>query len=217
MIRGKKSGFTLVEMLVVISIIATLAAMTAVATKTITEKRTIKLVEAQMRQIESAIVDYKAKLGFYPQDNGNQGNASWTALSPLFYELTGTVPGPSSGIPTGDYGSVLGNDTISAVALQGVFGRRGFANSSDQTRKNFFPSMLPFNFKEVTIGLENVKLLVVPAKGRENFSGPTDKEINPWRYNSSNPTNNIGSFDLWAELKFQNRTVIVGNWKRRQQ
>ena len=215
--RGDKSGFTLVEMLVVISIIATLAAMTAVAAKTITEKRTIKLVEAQMRQIESAVVDYKTKLGFYPPDNGNQGNATWTALSPLFYELTGTVTVPRGGIPTGDYSSVLGNDTITAGALQGVFGRKGLANSSEQTRKNFFPSMLPFHFKEVTVGLENVKLLVVPAKGRESFSGPADKEINPWRYNSSSPTNNTGSFDLWAELKFQNRTVIVGNWKRRQQ
>ena len=45
-----RAAFTLVEMLIVISIIATLAAMTAVATKTITEKRTIKLVEAQMRE-----------------------------------------------------------------------------------------------------------------------------------------------------------------------
>lgn len=217
MIRGKKSGFTLVEMLVVISIIATLAAMTAVATKTITEKRTIKLVEAQMRQIESAIVDYKAKLGFYPQDNGSPGNINWTAVSPLFYELTGTVPVLIGGIPTGDYRSVLGNDFITSIALANAFSRAGLANSSDQSRKNFFPSMLPFHFKEVLAGGEMVKLLVVPAVGPVKFSNSTEKEINPWRYNSSYPTNNIGSFDLWAELKFQNRTVIVGNWKRRQQ
>ena len=28
--------------------------------------------------------------------------------------------------------------------------------------------------------------------------------------------NNPGSFDLWAEITFQNKTVVVGNWKRRQ-
>ena len=72
MSRKSESAFTLVEMLIVISIIATLAAMTAVATKTITEKRTIKLVEAQMRQVESAILDYKTKFGFYPPDNGER-------------------------------------------------------------------------------------------------------------------------------------------------
>lgn len=212
-----RSGFTLVEMLVVISIIAILASMTAVATKSITEKRTIKLAEAHMRQVELAILDYKAKLGFYPPDNGNQANANWTAFPPLFYELTGAVPETAGGVPTGNFRSVLGNDSISRNTLSSAFGRAGLANSSEGTRKNFFPSMQPFQFREVTIGANDVKLLVVPAKGPEIFASDRDRTANPWRYNSSNPTNNPGSFDLWTELKFDNRVVVVGNWKRRQQ
>lgn len=215
--RRKNAGFTLVEMLVVISIIAILAAMTAVATKSITEKRTIKLAEAHMRQVELAILDYKAKLGFYPPDNGNQANPNWTAMPPLFYELAGAVPLLSGGVPNGDFRSVLGNDTITKLTLGSVFGRAGLANSSDETRKNFFPSMQPFQFREVTILANDVKLLVVPAKGPPLFGPGKDETANPWRYNSSNPTNNPGSFDLWAELKFDNKIVVVGNWKRRQQ
>ncbi len=214
MSRKIESAFTLVEMLIVISIIATLAAMTAVATKTITEKRTIKLVEAQMRQVELAILDYKTKFGFYPPDNGNQGNANWTALSPLFYELTGAVHVPASGL----YRSVLGNETISDPTLQNLFGRQGLANSADESRKNFFTSMLPLNYREIPAGAipgaGAAKVLVAPAKGPSLFASAPD--LNPWRYNSTSPTNNPGSFDLWAEITFQNKTVVVGNWKRRQ-
>ncbi|HAB15086.1 MAG TPA: type II secretion system protein [Verrucomicrobiota bacterium] len=36
--------------------------------------------------------------------------------------------------------------------------------------------------------------------------------LNPWRYVSTNPTNNPGRFDLWAEIRERNRTNIVGNW-----
>ncbi len=207
-----RAAFTLVEMLIVISIIATLAAMTAVATKTIIEKRTIKLVEAQMRQVELAILDYKTKFGFFPPDNGNQGNANWTALSPLFYELTGGVRA------AGGYQSVLGNEPISDATLLVLFGRQGLANSGDESRKNFFTSMLPLNYREIpagaVIGAGPAKVLVAPAKGPPVIA--TAADINPWRYNSTSPTNNPGSFDLWAEITFQNKTVVVGNWKRRQ-
>jgi hypothetical protein len=34
-----------------------------------------------------------------------------------------------------------------------------------------------------------------------------------WRYVSSSPTNNPGTFDLWIELKTRNRNIIIGNWK----
>ena len=211
-----RAAFTLVEMLIVISIIATLAAMTAVATKTITEKRTIKLVEAQMRQVELAILDYKTKFGFFPPDNGNQLTTNWTAFPPLFYELTGVVPVPASGI----YRSVLGNEVVSRTTLAGFFGREGLANSTDENRKNFFTSMLPLNYREIPdrkTGYGAVKLLVAPAKGPDIFGPDPDvKDVNPWRYNSTSPTNNPGSFDLWAEITFQNKTVVVGNWKRRQ-
>ena len=43
---------------------------------------------------------------------------------------------------------------------------------------------------------------------------PLNKGLNPWRYVSSNPTNNPGSFDLWAEIVVKGQKKIIGNWKQ---
>lgn len=37
--------------------------------------------------------------------------------------------------------------------------------------------------------------------------------LNPWRYVSTNPTNNPNSFDLWAEIVVKGERRIIGNWK----
>lgn len=43
---------------------------------------------------------------------------------------------------------------------------------------------------------------------------PTNPGLNPWRYVSTNPTNNPGRFDLWAELPSAKSTdvQVIGNW-----
>ena len=38
------------------------------------------------------------------------------------------------------------------------------------------------------------------------------KVVNPWRYNATNPTNNPNSYDLWAEIRVGDDTLIIGNW-----
>jgi hypothetical protein len=42
---------------------------------------------------------------------------------------------------------------------------------------------------------------------------PTNPGLNPWRYVSTNPTNNPNSFDLWAEIIVKGERRIIGNWK----
>lgn len=37
--------------------------------------------------------------------------------------------------------------------------------------------------------------------------------VNPWRYNVTNPTNNPGEFDLWADIVVGNEFITIGNWK----
>jgi len=37
--------------------------------------------------------------------------------------------------------------------------------------------------------------------------------VNPWRYNVTNPTNNPGEFDLWADIVIGNDFITIGNWK----
>ncbi|HOW79554.1 MAG TPA: hypothetical protein PK406_08895, partial [Verrucomicrobiota bacterium] len=37
-------------------------------------------------------------------------------------------------------------------------------------------------------------------------------KLNPWRYNSSNPTNNPNSFDLWMDIAVGGKTNRICNW-----
>ena len=41
--------------------------------------------------------------------------------------------------------------------------------------------------------------------------------INPWRYNSSNPTNNPGAYDLWIQLSISGKTNLICNWNKQVQ
>jgi len=41
--------------------------------------------------------------------------------------------------------------------------------------------------------------------------------LNPWRYNSANPTNNPGSYDLWIQLKIGGKTNLISNWSKQAQ
>ena len=47
--------------------------------------------------------------------------------------------------------------------------------------------------------------------GAQDIEGKP-KTVNPWRYNSSNPSNNPNSYDLWAEIRVGDETIIIGNW-----
>jgi hypothetical protein len=38
--------------------------------------------------------------------------------------------------------------------------------------------------------------------------------INPWRYNSSNPTNSPGAYDLWVDVLIAGKTNRISNWRR---
>ena len=41
--------------------------------------------------------------------------------------------------------------------------------------------------------------------------------VNPWRYVSSNPTNNPGSYDLWIQLSISGQTNLICNWSKQVQ
>lgn len=44
-------------------------------------------------------------------------------------------------------------------------------------------------------------------------SDPLVQAINPWHYNTTNPTNNPGEFDLWADIVVGDDFITIGNWK----
>jgi prepilin-type N-terminal cleavage/methylation domain-containing protein len=221
MIRERKhlsAAFTLVEMLVVIAIIAILSALIVGLAAPASNKRKVSRVQAELRQIELAIESYKDKLGFYPPDNSKTGipEEERTGRPPLFYELTGTVLNSS-----GRFISLTDSDSAQGLAPAEVltfFGNAGFVNSSTEPEnvQSFFRNVRPSQYAELS-AMPDVELLVVPTEALEGdpaiFTDPDGKKRNPWRYNSSNPVRNPGSYDLWAEIDLRGRAVQIGNWK----
>jgi hypothetical protein len=52
-----------------------------------------------------------------------------------------------------------------------------------------------------------------PALINETNPLGADSLVNTWRYNSSNPTHNPTSYDLWAEVVIGSDVFIFGNWE----
>ena len=197
---GAARAFTLIEMLVVIAIIGILAALTVGVLPGISEKRTRSRVRAEMVAIETAINTYKEKQGFYPPDNPAD-----VTQAPLFYELTGTDFAP--GVPA-FYTNILGG-VVDSVTITNNLGVGGFLNcaqpGSSEARQNYFPTLKPSAYADMP-STPAVKLLVVPIQG-------TNGTFNPWRYNSSRPTHNADSYDLWVDVVLGGKTITIGNWK----
>ncbi len=163
-------------------------------------------------------------------------------LNPLFYELTGLVVSNAyvtTGffLPLGDELSGSPNKILSA-SVHTWFGRDGFVNAVSAERRR---SLFRAEFKESAAaeifsnpaqpGYVDLRVLAVGWAGdahrpsqlaglvwpnNTNFPPPipTNPRLNPWRYVSSNPTNNPGRFDLWAEYIEKGQKKIVANWRQ---
>jgi prepilin-type N-terminal cleavage/methylation domain-containing protein len=108
--------------------------------------------------------------------------ADASANTSLFYELTATEMVPG---------------------VTNVFGVTGVVNSGAE-RENFLSGLKPNAYR------------AQPANGNATnlvfgYRGPTG-DFNPWHYDSSNPTHNPDSFDLWIDLVIGGKTVTIGNW-----
>ena len=93
-------GFTLIEMLVVITVIGIIAAMVTGLGALAARKKHDAVVTAMKNRLVLFISSYQSTMGFFPPDNaanatwdvrtaaGAQGYENSTALNPLFYEAT---------------------------------------------------------------------------------------------------------------------------------
>ncbi len=84
----KQQGFTLLELLVVVSVLATLAGITAVAMDGYEQDAQEQLVQTEMKRIASAIYRFKEDTGYFPKegvfpDNTNNYDLSWLFDSPV--------------------------------------------------------------------------------------------------------------------------------------
>jgi prepilin-type N-terminal cleavage/methylation domain-containing protein len=213
------NGFTLVELLVVISIIAILAGFAFPILKSVKKTQYIKHTTAELGLLETAIQRYHDAYGFYPPSNPNYNpNNSATSndamLSPLYYELLGTT------INGTVYSTLDGSAQITTNIVAGTFGLGGFVNctkgSGDDVSpaKSFLSGLKPGQ----TAGNGSAVVLVGSVGGPDanyqplsGFTSATGNNANPFRYVSPG-VNNPGSYDLWIQLSISGKTYLVCNW-----
>jgi len=216
----RRAAFTLIELIVVIAIIGILATLIIPVVGVVNKRKKISTAQAQLKAIEMAIDGYKTKLGFYPPDNTNN-----VAINQLYFELVGTTnngAGAAAG-PT-QWGTLDGSAQIDQTTMQGLFGVTAFANSSAQAHADdsgaaastFINNLTPNQVGLYDPTKPNIKLLVCSVTWPQEKTpapDPSNAILNPFRYNSSHPTNNTGSYDLWVDIVVGGgKTNRVCNW-----
>jgi prepilin-type N-terminal cleavage/methylation domain-containing protein len=216
----REAAFTLIELIVVVAIIAIMAGLVFPIVGAVNAKKQISVAQTQLKGIEAAIDGYKTKLGFYPPDNPNS-----VVTNQLYFELLGTT-NDGVGKPPGLWGTVDGSAEIGTTTspnISAVFGVDGFANTSTRARSDdagasastFLNNLTPNQVGLLDPANPKIKLLVCSVlwpQERTPSPIPGNPIINPWRYNSSHPTNNTASYDLWVDLIIRGKTNRVCNW-----
>lgn len=226
-----RRAFTLIELLTVLVIIGILAGLTVSVAGIASRRSKVTRTQAELSRLDLAIRDYKARFGFYPPDNViNITNLTQDpVINQLHYELSGAVLITNVYRALGD----APNESISRDVYRAFFGNNnlpGIYNSSttEANVKNFLSSGRVPATRYIGIpNLPKFKALVVPvdwplnhhlAASDPRFLPPLGASTNfptanPWRYNVTNPTNNPGEFDLWADIVVGNEFITIGNWK----
>jgi prepilin-type N-terminal cleavage/methylation domain-containing protein len=236
-------AFTLVELLVVISIIATLAGLVVGLAPTVGERMKESRIRAELAELQFAIESYKAKFGIYPPDHGSYlsgtqadqqpGTRSLSGSSPLYYELSGVFVDNANGV----FLTADTKQSLSPVDIQRHFGRDGFINAALLNRRRQFTHRLNdrqhagISRKADAGGLEVLAVGFITdstSKRGSGFPWPTDAKtlaqypapipanpgLNPWHYVSTSPVHNPGGYDLWAEYFVRGERRILANWKQ---
>jgi prepilin-type N-terminal cleavage/methylation domain-containing protein len=219
-------GFTLIELLVVITVIAILASLVFPITAAVNRSKTRARAKAELGMIELAISTYQAKFGHYPPDNPVAVlSASPVYLNQLYYELCGTT------LSKGVYTTKDGGTSIRAADVPNAFDAAkpsGFVNSMQgggsgdegETSINCFKgvALKPANYADIVNPSTRVPMRVLvcslgwPVSSPYQPSGTPGSGVNPWRYNSSSPTNNPNSYDLWIDVMVGDKTNRICNW-----
>lgn len=215
--RSTIHAFTLIELLMVITVIGILAGLVVGLAPLATQKSKINRVQAELAELVTAIERYKDELGFYPPDSRAAANEPLNAaVNGLFYELIGTVQ-------EGDFFSPLnGHAPVSVSTIKQYFNAEGFANAStDRSRvKSFLVGLSESQRGEISDD-PDVDVLLSPVEwnskwNRYGLAPPVSEQptLNPWRYDASSPDrHNRNSFDLWTVIVLGNEVRVIGNWK----
>jgi prepilin-type N-terminal cleavage/methylation domain-containing protein len=211
-------AFTLIELLVVIAIIALLAGLILPVTRAVRIKAIKTRAQAELGAVVLAIEAYKDKLGHYPPDNPKSPN--YPRVNQLYFELLGTT------FTNNSYVARDGSARIAASDIPGSFGEgvTGFINSTRTANaddappsKSFLGQLKPTQSAEIA---NDVRVLVCPVQWPVDHTFqpiPSKPGLNPWRYISTNPTNNPGAFDLWVDITAGGKVFRISNWSKEPQ
>lgn len=225
---ARRGAFTLVELLVVISIIAVIAGFTLVAVSSTGRVRKISVAQGELKSIEAALENYHAKYGVYPPGNKNAATATYepALLNQLYYELVGTTnTGSSFRILTLDDDSTISTSPINLVSK--AYGVGGFINCTKgvgednmAAAKNFLSSLSSKQFNtfitnEYYAGtkIRTTELITSVGGPDDNYQPLGAPALNPIRYVYPG-TNNVGGYDLWVQLVIKGKTNLVCNWSK---
>jgi prepilin-type N-terminal cleavage/methylation domain-containing protein len=215
-IRHSRRGFTLIEMLIVVAIMATLAALTFPILGAVKKTMIRNRATGAIKQLEAAIDAYQAKFGQYPPDNGG-----YYSTNQLYFELLGTTNVQVGS--TTNFVTLDGSATMAASDVPLVFNNvGGFVNCS---RAGSVGDEAPTGTSFIPNGLKANQFAAVPMNGRTTWvlgaalDGPlavptavNGQKINPVCYNSSNPRYNTKSYDLWIDVTVGGKTNRISNW-----
>ena len=227
---GNSPAFTLVELLVVISIIGILAGFTIPALKSFKRTSLLKQASAEMAQLETAIDSFKAAYGYYPPSNPGynpNNSATWSQamISPLYFELLGTTNN------NGIYYTLDGSASISSLPppapspIQLAFGVSGFVNCMKSgagedapVARSFISGLKSKQFISVANNLVLATVLMTAVGGPDDTYKPFfgTPGFNPWRYVCPG-VNNPNSYDLWVQLSINGKTNLICNWSKQVQ
>jgi len=222
------TAFTLLELIIVITIMGVLAAFLLYGGATVKRNALVKKTQTELAQLETAIDRYKAAYGFYPPDNPCN-----IFINQLYFELLGTTnTTPSLSTPTYQ---LLNDSSLQLIGGPGgtlsiAFGSNacalvtGFMNCSKSgagedtpLARNFLTNLKPNQILAYSNNTILIKMLVgsVGWQGSpETAPLPGAPTFNPWRYNSSSATNNPGAYDLWIDISLSGKSYRISNWSR---
>jgi prepilin-type N-terminal cleavage/methylation domain-containing protein len=205
-LKAATRGFTLIELLVVISIIAILAGLLLTAGVGVQRNAAKKRAKAELVMVANAIDSYKSKLGYYPPDNAG---SYWR--NTLFYELVGCTRVNIGANST--FTPLDGSPVVTSGALNTFTGGRvaGIQNSSASSSSSDEGRTAQTILKELKLtqyaDSGGIRLLGIALDGPV-MAGT----VTPFYYNSSNPTNNPNSYDLWVDIRVGGKTNRISNW-----
>jgi prepilin-type N-terminal cleavage/methylation domain-containing protein len=185
-ISKTKRAFTLVEILLVISIIAVLAALTVGLYSVVRDKTVESTILAEMEQVKLALQSYKEKHGNFPP--------SYPPPPP--YPLSGPTDNKLYYYLSGEAELMRSPDLTDLTELHDMNPGEIKERRMDGGIKNLLPNLKKEQFHTIVNGkLTNLGILYSPLPDKDD----TTKRA-PWIYNSRTPTHNRETYDLSVKI-----------------